>query len=96
MKRTFFSTLALAILLSQSTAQAQLTAKDPVTGKEPLPVKKTVVKPQEPAEGETCGSYGTTVDFFDSPGEAAKEALKEQKLVMVLHVSGNFEDPRFT
>jgi len=43
-----------------------------------------------------CGSYGTTVEFVDSPAEAAKLAKKEGKLVFVLHVSGNFEDPRFT
>jgi hypothetical protein len=42
------------------------------------------------------GSCGTTIDFYDSPKEAARQAEKEQKLVFVLHVSGNFEDPRFT
>jgi hypothetical protein len=45
---------------------------------------------------EPTGSCGTSIDFFDTPKEAAKEALKDQKLVLVLHVSGNFEDPRFT
>jgi len=49
-----------------------------------------------PAEGATCGSYGTTVEFVDSPAEAARLAKKQGKLVFVLHVSGNFEDPRFT
>jgi hypothetical protein len=44
----------------------------------------------------TCGSYGTTVDFVDSPKLAAEQAAKDGKLVLVLHVSGNFEDPRFT
>ena len=48
------------------------------------------------AEGATCGSYGTTIEFLDSPKEAAAQAKKENKLVFVLHVSGNFEDPRFT
>jgi hypothetical protein len=43
-----------------------------------------------------CGSHGTRVEFYDTPSEAAKVAKKEQKLVFVLHVSGNFEDPRFT
>ena len=52
--------------------------------------------PAAPAEAATCGSYGTTVEFLDSPAEAAKQAKKEGKLVFVLHVSGNFEDPRFT
>jgi len=45
---------------------------------------------------KTCGDYGTTVTFVDSPAEAAKQALKEEKLVFVLHVSGNFEVSEFT
>ncbi len=49
-----------------------------------------------PADKETCGSHGTTIDFVDTPSEAAKLAKKAGKLVFVLHVSGNFEDPRFT
>jgi hypothetical protein len=44
----------------------------------------------------TCGAFGTTVEFVDTPSAAARQAKKEQKLVFVLHVSGNFEDPRFT
>ncbi len=42
------------------------------------------------------GSCGTHIDFYDTPKEAARQAEKDQKLVFVLHVSGNFEDPRFT
>jgi len=49
-----------------------------------------------PGEGATCGSYGTTVEFLDNRAEASAKAKKEGKLVFVLHVSGNFEDPRFT
>ncbi|AWM40822.1 hypothetical protein GobsT_06290 [Gemmata obscuriglobus] len=44
---------------------------------------------------ETCG-HGTRLDFVDSPKEAAAVAKKEQKLVLVLHVSGHFEDPGLT
>lgn len=45
-----------------------------------------------------CGSkkYGTTVVWAGSPADAAKKAKEEQKLVLVLHVSGYFEDPKFT
>jgi hypothetical protein len=45
-----------------------------------------------------CGneSYGTTIRWAGSPSEAAARAKEEEKLVFVLHVSGNFEDPRFT
>jgi hypothetical protein len=54
------------------------------------------VKPNAKGDGETCNTFGTKVEFFDTPTEAARKAVKEQKLVFVLHVSGNFEDPRFT
>ncbi len=40
--------------------------------------------------------YGTSVRFEKNPSEAARKALKEEKLVMVLHVSGEFENPEFT
>ena len=47
-------------------------------------------------KGTTCSTYGTSVEFVDNPSEAARLALKEQKLVLVLHVSGLFEDPKLT
>jgi hypothetical protein len=43
-----------------------------------------------------CGKFGTQVEFVATPSEAARQAAKEEKLVFVLHVSGHFEDPRFT
>ena len=49
-----------------------------------------------PQAEEVCGDYGTSVTFVDSPAAAAKQALKEEKLVFVLHVSGNFEVSAFT
>lgn len=45
-------------------------------------------------EKEEC--HGTAITFVSDPKLAAKLAEKERKLVMVLHVSGNFEDPEFT
>jgi hypothetical protein len=48
-------------------------------------------------EKATCdGDYGTSVHFEKTPSDAAKKALKEEKLVFVLHVSGIFENPDFT
>jgi hypothetical protein len=44
----------------------------------------------------TCSKHNTSVDFFDTPSEAATEAKKEGKLVLVLHISGIFEDPKLT
>ena len=48
------------------------------------------------AEESTCGEYGTSVIFADSAAEAAEQALKEEKLVFVLHVSGLFEESNYT
>ena len=48
------------------------------------------------SEETSCGKHGTTVAFEDNPVEAGKKAKKEEKLVMVLHVSGLFEDPNLT
>ena len=48
------------------------------------------------AKEPTCGEYGTAVQFEDTPADAAREARKAEKLVLVLHVSGHFENPQFT
>ena len=51
----------------------------------------------KPSDKPACsGDYGTTVHFEKSPSDAARKALKEEKLVCVLHISGHFEDPDFT
>ncbi len=44
----------------------------------------------------SCSRHNTQVDFFDTPSEAATQAKKDGKLVFVLHISGYFEDPKFT
>jgi hypothetical protein len=54
------------------------------------------VNSQLSAAEEVCGEFGTSVHFVESPAEAAKQALKAEKLVFVLHVSGYFEEPDFT
>ena len=53
-------------------------------------------KSKPPPKESTCGEYGTSVQFEDTPADAAKQAKKDEKLVMVLHVSGHFEDPGLT
>jgi hypothetical protein len=44
----------------------------------------------------SCGEYGTSIYFEETPVAAAKAAKKDGKLVMVLHISGHFEDPALT
>ncbi len=46
---------------------------------------------------EVCtGDYGTRVTFEKTPNDAARAAKKQEKLVMILHISGHFEDPNLT
>jgi hypothetical protein len=49
-----------------------------------------------PSRTPGCQQCGTAVDFYDSPAIANRNALKDDKLVFVLHVAGNFEEPGFT
>ena len=60
-----------------------------------------VVQPgwtQDCPKCKSCGNetYETSIQWEGSPSEAATRAKKEEKLVFVLHVSGNFADPKFT
>jgi hypothetical protein len=53
---------------------------------EPLPLVR-----EAPA-----ATYGTRVSFLASPALAAGQARREGKLVLLLHLSGNLEEARFT
>ena len=52
--------------------------------------------PLQGGDGVCTGDFGTSVTFLKTPSEAARQAFKEEKLVFVLHVSGDFEEPDFT
>jgi len=86
--------MGLALVRGSELTGAPATG--PGKGVPPAPIKPAPVKPPVKDKAETCGAFGTSVDFVDTPSEAARQAKKEEKLVFVLHVSGNFEDPRFT
>ncbi len=60
--------------------------------------RDVMIRLPTPSSCTDCGTknFGTTVHWVGSPAEAAKQALKEEKLVFVLHVSGHFEDAKFT
>jgi hypothetical protein len=47
-------------------------------------------------DGRPTAGHGTRIAFVESPQIAAKLAAKQKKLVLVLHVSGYFEDPDCT
>lgn len=48
------------------------------------------------ATDEPCSTYGTRVLWEKSIDRATAKAKKEGKLVLVLHISGHFEDPNKT
>jgi|SRR5579862_524967 len=58
-------------------------------------VRDILTKPAD-GDGVCTGDFGTSVKFVKTPSEAGRQALNEEKLVLVLHVSGQFEDPDFT
>ena len=74
----------LFLWLTNASAQEAGGTKAKVKGK------------SKPAETAACGEHGTSLQFEESPSAAAIKARKEEKLVMVLHISGYFEDPAFT
>ena len=48
------------------------------------------------ADPPRCERFGTAIDFVRSPSIAYERAAREQKLVLMLHLAGQFEDPGFT
>jgi len=45
---------------------------------------------------DRCKTYDTKLRFHPTLADAADEARKERKMLFVLHISGDFEDPGFT
>ena len=74
--------LAIAVLLGALASYA--SADDPKTG------------PKGFGEPVCNGDHGTSVKFEKSPKDAANKAAKEEKLVLVIHISGYFEEPDYT
>jgi hypothetical protein len=96
MRRLLLSTAAGLLLVPLvGLAQAQPPAKSAPPAAVAEPAQPSPFVDKDKCDDTSC-SHGTKVKFVDSPKDAAVQAKKEQKLVFVLHVSGNFEDPRFT
>ncbi len=98
---TVGSTFLLAV------AVGLVMGRQPVPAQTP-PIVRVVAAPQQqelpqvpvcaaPGNGNVeRGTFGTSIQFVRNPAEAARVAGKEHKLMLVLHVSGNFEEARFT
>lgn len=70
----------------------------PVGASDSAPAVAAVPDPglADAARPPRCDRFGTAIDFVRSPSVACRQAAREQKLVMVLHLAGNFDDPGFT
>jgi hypothetical protein len=60
-------------------------------------VEQNVVAAVPPPAAAECGRFGTTINFLSTPTIANEKARQAtDKLVMILQVAGNFEEPGFT
>jgi hypothetical protein len=81
--------------VNAADAAAAAKANAPARG-EPAPAAvpcKEGCQPGGPRDRET---FGTAVEFVRNPVEATRAAGQQRKLAFLLHVSGNFEEARFT
>jgi hypothetical protein len=64
---------------------------------EPAELPKVAsVRPRAASATPIKQTYGTQVSFFNNPDDAARQAARENKLLFMLHLSGNLEDDCFT
>jgi hypothetical protein len=52
--------------------------------------------PSEVGPGDRCNTFDTKIRFHPDLPSAAAEAKSSKKMLLVLHISGNFDDPGFT
>jgi hypothetical protein len=96
-------TASAPVITAEAAARAPAPAAgprrpDPVAAFAPrtTPVAAPAPVPAAPPSAPRAETYGTSVTFLDSPAEAARQARRENKLLFVLHIAGNFEESCFT
>ena len=95
--KQFLAEARVAEQMEKEYAQkaAKLDAALALLEKKNEPPVKAAEKCAE-CEKANKGSYGTAIEFVSNPIEAAEQALANKKLLLVLTISGNFEDSKFT
>ena len=74
----------------------KIAAKELEARPKPSEPKPAEPEPLSSATPPACETFGTQVQFVGNPADAARLARQENKLMFVLHLSGNFEDDKFT
>jgi hypothetical protein len=88
---------ALQVIIPEEPATAAPPAEEKCPPRESgclADIGRPAGKPGDAAGGRE--TFGTAVQFARNPREAARIAAAEGKLTFLLHVSGNFEEERFT
>jgi hypothetical protein len=73
-----------------------LAALPKVAPREEVPAEAMEAIPLFAEDIVNCKQIGTDVRFFKDATEAFKRAKVEKKLVYMMHLSGNLDDPDFT
>jgi hypothetical protein len=71
-------------------------ASEPVIVAAPAPAVEFKLPASEVMPGDRCKTYDTKLRFHPDLATAAEEAKTSKKMLLVLHISGNFDDPGFT
>lgn len=69
---------------------------EPVAAAPPAPAVEFKLPASEIMPADRCKSYDTKLRFHADLATAAEEAKTSRKMLLVLHISGNFDDPGFT
>jgi hypothetical protein len=86
------------IVVREAEAQVvsvPLVVPVPVPG-EPVAAAEFRLPASELLPADRCKTFDTKVRFHPTMADAADEARKSKKLLLVLHLSGDFDDPGFT
>jgi hypothetical protein len=87
---------ALAMTLPRGITNDLARRSPPPEPTAPEPPAVVQAAPPENKDDAPAGTCGTAINFIDNPFTAAQQAIAENKLLFVLHVSGDFDDPGFT
>jgi hypothetical protein len=95
--------LAIALTAATRNSTRQTTSDEERTAAkvgEPnrpeTPVPGSAVQYPTTQSCSARATHGTNVNFLSTPAEAARKARENNKLTILLHISGNFEEPGFT
>ncbi len=75
-----------------------LTSGEPGAGAaaEPAAAVEFKLPPSEVLPADRCKTFDTKIRFHPDLTAAASEAKTSKRMLLVLHISGNFDDPGFT